>query len=50
MNPIEIVPIAEAHIESFHRTLDVVARERRYLAFLEAVSYTHLTLPTTERV
>ena len=36
MNPIEIVPMAEAHIESFHRTLDVVARERRYLAFLEA--------------
>jgi RimJ/RimL family protein N-acetyltransferase len=36
MDPVEIVPIAEAHIESFHRTLDVVAKERRYLAFLEA--------------
>ncbi len=24
------------HIESFHRTLDVVARERTYLSFLEA--------------
>jgi ribosomal protein S18 acetylase RimI-like enzyme len=33
---IEIIVISEAHIESFHRTLDSVARERRYLAFLEA--------------
>jgi RimJ/RimL family protein N-acetyltransferase len=33
---IEIVPIAQDHIESFHRALDFVARERRYLAFLEA--------------
>jgi ribosomal protein S18 acetylase RimI-like enzyme len=33
---VEIVPIAEGHIEAFHRTLDIVARERRYLAFLEA--------------
>jgi ribosomal protein S18 acetylase RimI-like enzyme len=32
----EIVPIASEHIESFHRTLDAVARERRYLAMLEA--------------
>ena len=36
MNTVEIGPITEAHIESFHKTLDVVARERRYLAFLEA--------------
>jgi ribosomal protein S18 acetylase RimI-like enzyme len=36
MNAIEIVPIAEGHIEGFHRALDIVARERRYLAFLEA--------------
>jgi RimJ/RimL family protein N-acetyltransferase len=36
MDPIEIVPITQEHIESFHRTLDFVARERRYLAFLEA--------------
>jgi ribosomal protein S18 acetylase RimI-like enzyme len=28
---IEIVAISEAHIESFHRALDAVARERRYL-------------------
>ena len=33
---IEIVPIAPAHIDSFHRALDLVARERRYLAMLEA--------------
>jgi ribosomal protein S18 acetylase RimI-like enzyme len=36
MNTIEIVPIAEGHIDGFHRALDIVARERRYLAFLEA--------------
>ncbi len=33
---IEIIAISEAHIESFHRALDAVAREKRYLAFLEA--------------
>jgi len=33
---IEIIAISEAHIESFHRALDTVAQERRYLAFLEA--------------
>jgi ribosomal protein S18 acetylase RimI-like enzyme len=33
---IRIVPIAKEHIEAFHRALDVVARERAYLAFLEA--------------
>ena len=38
MNPVEIVPITQDHIESFHQTLDVVARERRYLSFLEAPS------------
>jgi ribosomal protein S18 acetylase RimI-like enzyme len=36
MNAIEIVPITEGHIDGFHRALDIVARERRYLAFLEA--------------
>jgi ribosomal protein S18 acetylase RimI-like enzyme len=36
MDTIEIVPIAEGHIDGFHRALDIVARERRYLAFLEA--------------
>ena len=33
--PVEIVPIEESHIDGFHRTLDIVARERRYLSFLE---------------
>jgi RimJ/RimL family protein N-acetyltransferase len=33
--PVDIVPIEESHIEGFHRTLDFVARERRYLAYLE---------------
>ena len=33
---VEIVPITAAYIESFHRTLDFVARERRYLSFVQA--------------
>jgi ribosomal protein S18 acetylase RimI-like enzyme len=32
----QIVPIAEQHIPSFRAAVDVVARERKYLAFLEA--------------
>jgi len=36
MSVIEIVPITQGHIESCHKTLDIVARERRYLSFLEA--------------
>jgi ribosomal protein S18 acetylase RimI-like enzyme len=36
MNAIEIVSITQDHIDGFHRALDIVARERRYLAFLEA--------------
>lgn len=31
-----IVPITERHIEGFHAALDRVAREHRYLVFLEA--------------
>ena len=31
-----VLPIAETHIRGFHASLDEVARERRYLAFLEA--------------
>jgi ribosomal protein S18 acetylase RimI-like enzyme len=30
-----VVPIAECHIRGFHASLDEVARERRFLAFLE---------------
>jgi RimJ/RimL family protein N-acetyltransferase len=33
---IDIIPIQPSLVESFHRTLDTVAREKRYLAFLEA--------------
>ena len=33
---VEIVTISQDHIEGFHRALDFVAREKRYLAFLEA--------------
>jgi ribosomal protein S18 acetylase RimI-like enzyme len=33
---VEIVPITLDQIESFHRTLDFVARERRYLSFMQA--------------
>src|SRR6266478_314634 len=36
METVKIVPIKRAYIDSFHRTLDIVARERRYLSFLEA--------------
>ena len=32
----EIIPIAEEHIAGFHAGVDSVARERRYLAMLEA--------------
>jgi RimJ/RimL family protein N-acetyltransferase len=32
----QIVPIAEEHISGFHAAVDVVAREMKYLAFLEA--------------
>ncbi len=34
----EIVPIGRAHLAGFHAALDSVARERRYLAMLEAPS------------
>ena len=33
---VEVGPIASDQIPSFHRALDSVARERRFLAFLEA--------------
>jgi RimJ/RimL family protein N-acetyltransferase len=33
---IAIAPITPGRIESFHRALDLVARERKYLSFLEA--------------
>jgi RimJ/RimL family protein N-acetyltransferase len=33
---LQIVRMTPEHIEDFHRAVDVVARERRYIAFLEA--------------
>lgn len=33
---IEIVPVREEHIEGFHAVLDVVAREKQYLALITA--------------
>jgi ribosomal protein S18 acetylase RimI-like enzyme len=33
---IQVVPITEEHIESFYRCLDAVARERKYLARVQA--------------
>jgi ribosomal protein S18 acetylase RimI-like enzyme len=35
-NSHRIVPLAERHIRGFHRALDCVAREKKYLLFLEA--------------
>lgn len=37
MMPIAVVPITEALAEGFHACLDAVARERRYLAQVEAL-------------
>lgn len=34
MDQIRIVPTTEAHVEGFHRCVDAVARERRYLGFV----------------
>lgn len=36
MDIVEIAPINPKHIVGFHRVLDIVAREKRYLATLEA--------------
>ncbi len=36
MSDASVTPIAPEHIESFHRALDTVARERKYLTLLEA--------------
>jgi len=39
----QIVPIAEDHIAGFRAAVDVVARERKYLAFLAAPSLADVT-------
>lgn len=33
---VKILPIAEEHIEGYHRCLDSVARERRYIGWVQA--------------
>jgi ribosomal protein S18 acetylase RimI-like enzyme len=40
----EIVPITADHIPGFHQVLDAVAREQRFLAFLEAPPLEQLRL------
>jgi ribosomal protein S18 acetylase RimI-like enzyme len=35
-NSVKIVPISERYIEGYHRCLDSVARERRYIGFIQA--------------
>jgi RimJ/RimL family protein N-acetyltransferase len=37
---LQIVPIGRAHLAGFHAAVDSVAKERRYLAMLEAPSFT----------
>ncbi len=36
MSLLQIVPVDETHIEGFHATLDVVAREKKYIALFKA--------------
>jgi RimJ/RimL family protein N-acetyltransferase len=43
MTAYQIVPIAERHIPSFRAAVDAVARERKYLAFLEAPPLEEIT-------
>lgn len=35
MTDIRIIPTTDAHVEGFHQCVDMVARERRYLGFVE---------------
>ena len=37
---LQIVPIGRVHLAGFHAAVDSVAKERRYLAMLEAPSFT----------
>ncbi|MBP1772140.1 MAG: putative acetyltransferase [Holophagaceae bacterium] len=47
---IDILPIAEAHAEGFHACLDAVARERKYLALVEALPLDRLREVIRENV
>ena len=37
MSDLFIAPITPEHIDGFHRAVDIVARERKYLTLLEAL-------------
>lgn len=45
-----IVPIAESHVQGFHASLDAVARERRFLALVEAPPLDHILAFLQENV
>ena len=34
--PYTLAPATEAHYSSLHRAIDIVAREEKYLAFIQA--------------
>jgi ribosomal protein S18 acetylase RimI-like enzyme len=38
MDDVQLIPTADQYVESFNAAVDLVARERRYLAFVEAPS------------
>ena len=40
---LEIIPLAPEHIENFHKILDSVAREKRSLLFIEALTLENFT-------
>lgn len=35
LREVRVVPTAERYVEGFNRAVDIVARERRYIGFLE---------------
>ena len=39
LSPVAVTATAADHIESFHKALDLVARERRYLTLMEAFPF-----------
>jgi ribosomal protein S18 acetylase RimI-like enzyme len=50
MTNYQMVPIAEQHISSFRAAVDVVARERKYLALLEAPPLEEVRLYVLENI
>jgi len=47
---IDIVPMAEPRVAGFHACLDSVARERKFLALVEALPLDHLRETIHENV